>query len=57
MRLVEEREEEQEKTTHQLSKADRVMKEMEEIKVKMKDIEQEKMSLHSTVSVRLFPKD
>lgn len=51
MRLVEEREEEQEKTTHQLSKADRVMKEMEEIKVKMKDIEQEKMSLHSTVSV------
>jgi len=50
MRMVEEREQQEENTTQQLGKADKVMKEMQEIKYKMKDIEQEKTSLHFTVS-------
>lgn len=54
MRMVEEREQQEENTTHQLGKADKIMKEMQEIKYKMKDIEQEKTSLHFTVST-FFP--
>ena len=50
MKLLEERDQEKEKTTAHAGKADRVMAEVEELKGKMKSIELEKTSLQTTVS-------
>ena len=50
LKLLEERDQEKEKTTAHVGKADRVMAEVEELKGKMKSIELEKTSLQTTVS-------
>ena len=50
LKLLEERDQEKEKTTAHVGKADRVMAEVEELKGKMKSIELEKTSLQATVS-------
>lgn len=50
LKLLEERDQEKEKTTAHAGKADRVMAEVEELKGKMKSIELEKTSLQTTVS-------
>ena len=49
MKLLEERDQEKEKTTAHVGKTDRVMAEVEELKGKMKSIELEKTSLQATV--------
>ena len=49
LKLLEERDQEKEKTTAHVGKADRVMAEVEELKGKMKSIELEKTSLQATV--------
>lgn len=48
--MLEEREQEKEKTTAHVGKADRVMAEVEELKGKMRSIELEKTTLQATVS-------
>lgn len=50
LKLLEEREQEKEKSAVHGSKADKVMSEVEELKSKMRSIELEKTSLQSTVS-------
>lgn len=48
--MLEEREQEKEKTTAHVGKSDRVMAEVEELKGKMRSIELDKTSLQATVS-------
>lgn len=50
LKLLEEGDQEKEKTTAHAGKTDRVMAEVEELKGKMKSIELEKTSLQATVS-------
>ena len=50
LKLLEEREQEKEKSAVHGSKADKVMAEVEELKSKMRSIELEKTSLQTTVS-------
>ena len=50
LKLLEEREQEKEKSVAHGSKADKVVAEVEELKAKMRSIELEKTSLQSTVS-------
>ena len=50
MKIYEEKEEVKERSNQSLGKADRIISEFEDIKVKMKGIEQEKVSLQETVS-------
>lgn len=50
LKLLEEREQEKEKTTAHVGKADKVMAEVEELKGKMRTIELEKTTLQTTVS-------
>ena len=50
LKLLEEKEQEKEKTTAHVGKADKVMAEVEELKGKMKTIELEKTTLQTTVS-------
>ena len=50
LKLLEEREQEKEKSAAHGSKADKVMAEVEELKSKMRSIELEKTSLQTTVS-------
>ena len=50
LKLLEEKEQEKEKSISHGSKADKVMAEVDELKNKMKSIELEKTSLQSTVS-------
>ena len=54
LKLLEEREQEKEKSTANSSKTDRVMAEVEELKEKMASIELEKVSLLATVSFYPF---
>ena len=53
-KLLEEREQEKEKTTAHVGKADRVMAEVEELKGKMRSIELEKTTLQASVSSQQF---
>lgn len=50
LKLLEEREQDKEKTTAHVGKADKVMAEVEELKGKMRTIELEKTTLQTTVS-------
>lgn len=50
MRIYEEKEEAREKSNHNLGKTERIISEFEDVKVKMKAIEREKISLQETVS-------
>jgi len=50
LKLLEEREQEKEKSLAHGSKADKVMAEVEDLKGKMRSVELEKTSLQSTVS-------
>ena len=50
LKLLEEREQEKEKSLTHGSKADKVMAEVEDLKGKMRSVEVEKTSLQSTVS-------
>ena len=50
LKLLEDREQEKEKSVAHGSKADKVMAEVDELKNKMKSVELEKTSLQSTVS-------
>lgn len=54
IKLLEEREQEKEKTTAHVGKADRVMAEVEELKGKMRSIELEKTTLQASVSSQQF---
>ena len=50
LKLLEEREQEKEKTTAHVGKADKVMAEVEELKGEMRTIELEKTTLQTAVS-------
>ena len=50
MKLLEEKDEVKESATATSSRTDRIVAEMEEIRLKMMTIEQEKLSLQATVS-------